>query len=121
MNVSTNFYEINSIDKELQRLRKQVQSLNKRRKQLVDKIIENLSQKGENEFTYKGEKYIIEEKHLRSRKGDKKRREETMSILNEVGYYGEEADEVYSKLSNAFQGPEKIIRALKTVKTNGFK
>lgn len=113
MDINANLYEINSIDKELSRLKKQVNDLNKKKKALTQNIINKLIENGEKEIVYKNEKYILEEKQQRSRKNDKKKHNDTIQILNEAGYYGIDAEEIYSKLSDAFQGQGKVIYRLK--------
>jgi SOS response regulatory protein OraA/RecX len=109
MDINSRLYEISSIDKELARLRKQVQDLNKKKKNITQNIIDSLLETGEKEVIYKNEKYVLEEKQHRSRKNDKKKHSDTIAILNEAGYYGDDAENIYNKLNTAFQGNEKKV------------
>lgn len=113
MDIGAIFYEIDSIDKELVRLRKKTSELNKRKKALVTNIIESLQDSGENTVTHKGKTYTLEERQRFGRKPDKKKREDALSILADGGFHGEDADEIYNKLTEALKGPEIVSYTLK--------
>jgi hypothetical protein len=99
-------YEVKGIEKEVKNLQKKVRELNKRKKNLLSKIIDQLQETGDETITYDGKTYTLTEQQRHTRKGDSKKREDAMGILQEQGLYGEEAEVVYSKLSGAMRGKE---------------
>lgn len=113
MDVESILYEVNNIDKELSFLRKKHIELNKRKKKILDQAIDILNEKGEKDIVYKGQKYYIEEKSKHARKNEKKKKEDAIRILNEEGFYGHDADNIYGKIHNVLKGQERVIRTLK--------
>ena len=113
MDIGSILYEVDGIDKELARLRKQVTELGKRKKDLMSQAINILHESGETSITHQGKKYVLEERQRHSRKTDKKKREDALSVLADEGFHGEEAEEMYGKLAGALQGPETVIYTLK--------
>ena len=107
-------FEITSINKELKRLRKEMGALNVRKKELTNKVIQNLKDNGETEIVYDKVKYTVEEKVTHNRKGNKEKRKATLAILNEEGYFGENADDIYNQITEAMQGSEKVVVKLKS-------
>lgn len=114
MNVDSFIYEINNINKELRRLRKQMNELDKRKKSLMEKIIEISKETGIFEFNYKGKVYKVEPQKQRSRKGEKKKKEEVITFLQREGYELRDAEEMYNKLIDKFQGEEKVVYKVRT-------
>lgn len=113
MDTASILYEIDGIEKELARLRKRVKSLNTRKKQLMDQVITNMKDSGETEVTIRGKKYYLEERARHGRKTDKKRKEDALHVLQEEGFQGHEAEEMYDKLTDALRGPEQTIYTLR--------
>ena len=112
MDFGSILYEIDGIDKELARLRKKTSELNKRKKDLMTQAIEDMKESGETSVVHKGKTYTLEERPKHGRKTDKKKREDTLSILADEGFNGEEAEEMYNKLTGAMKGPETVIYKL---------
>ncbi len=106
-------YEIESIDKELSRLRKKVRELNQRRKELLDQAVENMREAGEESITHRGKTYVLEERQRRGRKTDQKKKQDALLVLQDEGFHGEEAEEMYNKITGAMRGPETIVYTLK--------
>ncbi len=113
MDTGSILYEIDGIDKELARLRKRMNELNKRKKDLMTQAVEYMKDTGETQITHRGKTYILEERARHIRKNDKKKRDDTLTILNDEGFHGDEADEMYTKITGALRGPEMIIYKLK--------
>ena len=113
MDVGSMLYEIDEIDKELTRLRKVTRDLSTRRKDLMNKTIEKLRERGDTEYTHNGKKYILEERVKHIRKPDKKKRQDAISILQDEGFENHEAEEMYEKITVALRGPETNVVTLK--------
>lgn len=113
MDTGSLLYEIENIEKELVRLRTSVKELNSRKKDLERQIIEIMQDTDEQSITHNGKTYTLEETQHRGRKADKKKREDALAILAAEGYHGEEAEEMYNKLTSALRGPENITFKLK--------
>ena len=113
MDTGSILYEVEGIDKELARLRKEVRELNNRKKDLLTQAVNNMKDSGDTQISHRGKTYILEERSRHARKNDKKKREDTLTILNDEGFHGNEADEVYVKLTDALRGPETFIYTLK--------
>ena len=113
MNTGALLYEIQNIDKELVRLRKRTRELNQRKKNLLNQAVDIMIESGETSFTYQGKTYKLEEHKRHTRKNEKKKHADTLDILNTEGFHGEEAEEMYEKLSSAYRGPEVVSYKLK--------
>ncbi len=113
MDTGSILYEVDGIDKELARLRGKVRELNKRKKDLMDQAIDNMKDSGDTSIIHRGKTYVLEERPRHGRKTDKKKRDDALVILADEGFHGEEADEMYSKLTGALRGPETVTYALR--------
>nr|QBK87237.1 MAG: uncharacterized protein LCMAC201_01390 [Marseillevirus LCMAC201] len=113
MDTGSILYEIEGIDKELARLRKKVRELNKRKKDLLEQAVNNMHESGETQIAHGGKTYILGERSQHVRKNDKKKRQDTLTILNDEGFHGDQADEMYDKITGALRGPETITYTLK--------
>ena len=113
MNNGSLLYEIDSIDKELARLRKKIRDLGKRKKELTANVIENLKESGEVSVTHNGKTYVLEERGRHCRKSDKKKKHDAILVLQEEGFHGAEAEEIYDKITEALKGPEQTTFVLK--------
>jgi seryl-tRNA synthetase len=114
MDINSTLFEVTSIDTELQRLRKKVVELNKRKKLLADKIIEHLKETDETEVSYQGKVYRLTEKIKHSRKSTQKQRESILSVLSEEDIHGDDAKELCDRLLNdALRGSESVTYTLK--------
>jgi hypothetical protein len=113
MNIGDCLYEIQSIDKELVRLRKKTRELGSRKKNLLNQIVEGMKETGDTEIIHKGKTFTLEEQLRHTRKNDKKRKEDIMELLNGEGFQGTEAEEMYEKISGAMRGPETKVYKLK--------
>ncbi len=107
MDTGSILYEVEGIDKELARLRKEVRELNNRKKDLLTQAVNNMKDSGDTQISHRGKTYILEERSRHARKNDKKKREDALTILND------EAVEMYVKLTDALRGPETFIYRLK--------
>jgi predicted esterase YcpF (UPF0227 family) len=108
MNASI-LYEIDSINKELTRLKKRVSELNKRKKTLTDKIITNLQETGETSISYNGKTYKLTEKHITKNIKPLQAKPQAIQILQELGIEDYQASEVFEKLTQTIKGEEKIV------------
>ncbi len=113
MDAGSILYEVDGIDKELSRLRKKMNELTKRKKELMVQAIDYMQESGETTIEHRGKTYVLEERSRHVRKNDKKKREDTMLILQEEGFDGVEAEEIYTKITDALRGPETRVYALK--------
>lgn len=100
-------YEIDNIDIEISRLRKNLKTLNERKKELTTQVIDNIQNSGQDTIIHGGKKYVLQKRQKHTRKPDKKKKEDTMLILQDEGFNGIEAEEMYNKITNALKGPEK--------------
>ena len=85
MSLNSYLSEIDSIQKEINRLNKVLAPLRKRKTELVNNIQEQLSKKKMTEIIYKGIKYSIIPSNVRSRKNNEQKTEDTTRILNNYG------------------------------------
>lgn len=113
MDSGSMLYEVDNIDKELKRMRKKMKDLNTRKKELVNQIIEYMRENDKKEETYNGRKFILKEKPKSSRKAKQETKADIIAILNEEGFHGNEAEEMYNKIVSANKGPEEIVYELK--------
>lgn len=113
MDIKSFVYEITSIDKELKRMRGKMRELEKKRGALFDKTIALMKERGETQITINGQQYTLEERVVHSRKADKKKKQDAMTLLQEQGIQRYDAEELYSKLDKALKGQEKVTLRLK--------
>ena len=113
MDTGSLLYEVDGIDKELARLRAKVRELNKRKKDLMVQAVENMKKSGETSIVHRDKTYFLEERQRHGRKTDKKKREDALVILADEGFHGDEANEMYEKLTGALRGPETKIYRLR--------
>jgi len=113
MDTNSILYEVENLDKELLYLRNKISLLNKRKKKLLEDVITNMQELGEESFNYKGKKFNIVEKTKHVRKKNENKKKDTMNILRDEGINGDTAKEIYSKLTDALKGPVKIVYTLK--------
>ena len=113
MNTDALLHEVQGQEKELKRLRKQVKICNNRIKQLMNQVIANMNESNEIEHTYNGQTYYVEEQSVHSRKANDKKLKDTLSVLEEEGVVGEEAQQIYHKIVSALKGPEKVRQIVK--------
>lgn len=113
MDISSILYEIDSLDKELVRLRKTVSELNKRKKILTDQAIQILNDSDEKVYTFNGKKYAISEKIKTLRKTKKTVKKDLFALFEEEGITGHDAEEMYNKITNTLKGTETISYSLK--------
>ena len=85
MSLNSYLSEIDSIQKEMNRLNKVLAPLRKRKKELEEKIQEELSKKKMTEIKYKNLTYKITPSNVRSRKNNVQKTEDTTRILNNYG------------------------------------
>ena len=112
MDTGSLLYEIDNIDVEVSRLRKEMKKLNDRKKELMTQAIENMKNNGEETITHRGKTYVLQERLKHTRKPDKKKKEDAMLILQDEGFHGTEAEEMYNKITDALKGPEKTTYTL---------
>lgn len=85
MSLNSYLSEIDSIQKEMNRLNKVLAPLRKRKKELEEKIREGLSKKKMTEIKYKNITYKITPSNVRSRKNDTQKTQDTTGILVKYG------------------------------------
>ena len=108
MNTDALLYEVQGQEKELKRLKGRVKTCNERIKDLMSQVYENMRQAGEEDHVYNGQTYHIEEKTVKTRKGDTKKRQDVLTVLNDEGIEGPDAEEIYEKVLGAMHGPETV-------------
>lgn len=99
-------YEVESINKELARLRKKTRELGARKRGLLDKAADNLIARDETRIEHKGKVYNLVEKKLTTRKSNKDKKADAMNVITHNGFYGRDAEELLDQISAAFKGPE---------------
>ena len=82
-------------------------------KNLLNQAVDNMRGSGETTLVHQGKTYKLEEHTHHVRKNDRKKREDTVSILNDEGFHGEEAEDMYEKILGAYRGPESVSYQLK--------
>lgn len=113
MEINAHVYEITSIEKELKRMRMKMRELDKKRRGLLEKTIKLMKDRGQSEITINGQKYSLQEQVIHARKGDKKKKQDAVTILEEQGIQRYDAEELYTKLDKALKGEEKVALRLK--------
>jgi len=112
MDIGAIFYEVDSINKEIKRLRAEIKNLDKRKNQLLDDLIKNMQENDQTEFIYNGKCYKLEAKQLRNRKKVSEKRQDIMQVIYNHGFENEEAEKVYTEFVDSLRGETKTIYRL---------
>lgn len=113
MDIGSLLYEIDGITKELVRIRKTTKDLNTRKKNLTNQIISIMKDNGDDTLVHNGKTFELREIQRYGRKSDKKRHEDAIVVLQDEGINGDQAEDIYRKLSGVLKGPEITTFTLK--------
>lgn len=113
MDAESSAVELSTIETELARLRKKVASLNKRKKPLIESIINSMRESDQTERKFGGKLYKLEERTKRVRKSKKTIEQDILSLLDEQGIDREKATEIYQQITDSTVGSESVTFRLK--------
>ena len=105
MDTSSILYEVENIDKEINRLKVKITGLNTRKKSLMNQAINNIKD-SDTDFFYNGKKISIKEKAVYTRKNEKRKKQDTLNILRDEGI-SNNPDDLYNKITYALKGQQK--------------
>lgn len=103
--------EMNTIGNELRRLRKETMKLNKRKKDLEEKIIEYLKMKDQPGFKYQNMAVIAEEKDVHNKTKKNEKIERGISVLRNNGI--DNAEDLLKELLEEMKGSPTTTTKLK--------
>ena len=96
-------HEVDELDKEIKIHSEKVKKYNKRKKELINKVIEYMQQSDMVEVNYGKKTFTIEEKERRTRKKEAERKKEALAVITEH-IDGPEIDDIYEKIKESFKG-----------------
>lgn len=108
MDAGAALYEVEQIDKELVILRKRTKELTARKKHLVMCAINNMLATEQSQIRYGNKTFVLKEQTRFARKATTQKRKDALSVLCEEGIYGDEAEQLYSRLTKALKGEQRI-------------
>jgi hypothetical protein len=103
--------EMNNISNELKRIRKETMKLNKRKKDLEEKIIEYLKMKDQPGFKYQNMAVITEEKDIHNKTKKSEKFEKGINVLRNNGI--DNAEDVLKELLDGMKGSPTTTTKLK--------
>ena len=105
MSIQTDINELNLIEEELARIRKQATQLRKQKEVIEQRVLHFLETKDQPGVKFRGKAIIADKRTSRSYKNSKKKTEDGVSILRQHGIH--DADKVLEEIIEAMKG-EKI-------------
>lgn len=114
MSITNTVTELNKINQEIQRHRKEIKKLNERKTILDNEIKDFLQSKEQPGLKYQGVAIVLEDsvKHKYKKKDDKKK--DCCDLLSEYGI--QNTEDVFSKIINTLKGEEEQTVKLKIKK-----
>jgi len=104
MNITGHINELQSLEKEISTLSKQLKKLKTRKSKIEEEVAEYLRETNKPGIKYKGRAILLKEVDKRTRMRKKEREEEGKSVLEQYGI--DNAEEVLNELMEAMKGPK---------------
>ena len=104
MNITGHINELQSLEKEISTLSKQLKKLKTRKSKIEEEVAEYLRETNKPGIKYKGRAILLKEVDKRTRMRKKEREEEGKSVLEQYGI--DNSEEVLNELMEAMKGPK---------------
>jgi len=111
-NIRSKLAEAKNIKVEIDRMRKVLRDLNKKRNALTTEVITIMNDNEIEKVEFDGKEYKATDNITYARKTDQKKKEGIRDYLYKKGIYGLEADEMCDDLGGIIKGREKIKKKL---------